>query len=245
MTILSKTSNLARSAHNKIEDYVTKVDADLQQLFNRFTSIFHVRSLQVGNETEYASISSSGFVTLSSATVCKLAMRPAFVAGRIGGLVKPTPVALGVFAGYSCPIFNNDDEELFWRLHVPGRWDGKSDIDYHIVACLAEAQSAGNQFNFQVSWGHSDNTTASINTAAVQNLVTGATCMAGHIAKYSVFKLDYMIDWDVDTPDITTSDTLVARVRRTATGGTGLTDEVIILDHWLNFHVDKMYKTLK
>lgn len=244
MTILSKTSNWALSRYNKIEDYVKKLDYDLQQLFNRFSTLFHVNSLQVGGSTSYASISSGGFVTLSSAAICKLAMRPAFVAGRIGGIVKPTSVTLGVWAGYSCPIFNNDDEELFWRLHVPGRWDGKSDIDYHLIVCLAEAQSAGNQFAFQVSWNHSDNTTASISTAAVQNLVTGATCLAGHIGKYSIFKLDYMIDWDIDTPDITTADTLTARVRRVATGNTGLTDEVIVLDHWLNFHVDKMFKTL-
>ena len=47
--------------------------------------------------------------------------RPALVAGRVGGVNKPTPVTLGAFAGYSLPIFASDDEARFFRNSVPRR----------------------------------------------------------------------------------------------------------------------------
>src|SRR5512137_1233363 len=55
-----------------------------------------------------------------------LSMRPAFVAGKTTSPQKPTPVFLGAWGVYSLPIYASDNEELFWRLQVPGRWDGAS-----------------------------------------------------------------------------------------------------------------------
>ena len=173
-----------------------------------------------------------------------LAMRPAFVAGRLGGLAKPTPVTVGCWSGYSCPIFNSDDEELFWRLHVPGRWDGASDIMYYLLVCLSVADSADETFRFQLSWNHCDGSTSVIDTAAVQDLTADVTLSAGHTDQYSIFTLAFTIDWDIDTPDIVAGDVLGGRVRRVTSGATDITSghEVIVLDHWLRFQVDKIFK---
>lgn len=171
-----------------------------------------------------------------------LAMRPAFVAGQTAAKVKPTPVTLGAFAGYSMPIYNSDDEELFWRLGVPGRWDGASDITYYLVVCLASAEDEGDDFGYQLSWAFTDGTTGAISSSTTDIPTVTQNCGSGHTAQYSVFKLSFTIEWDAPTPDVAAGGVLAGRVRRVASGGTEISGEVIVLDHWLDFVVDKVYK---
>lgn len=173
----------------------------------------------------------------------KLAMRPAFTAGRIAGVAKPTAVAVGPWSGYSFPIYNNDDEELFWRLHVPGRWDGTTDIEYWLTVCLSAAETEGDDFKFQLSWSNSTGTTGVITTDVVSPTADG-DCSAGHTAQYSIFRLGFTIDVSAG-PIVAVSpgDILAGRVRRIASGGVEVSNEIIVLDHWINFTVDKIFKT--
>ena len=171
-----------------------------------------------------------------------LAIRPSFVAGRIGGISKPTPVAVGCWAGYSMPIFASDDEELFWRLHVPGRWDGASNITYNLVVCLSAAETEGDDFRFQMSWNHISPDDGALDATAVADVTADGDCTSGHNSQYSIFQLQFVMDWDIDTPDIASGDLLFGRVRRIASGGTEVSNEIIVLDHWLDFKVDKVFK---
>lgn len=173
-----------------------------------------------------------------------LAMRPAFVAGRTATGV-PTSVFLGVYAGYSMPIWtspNDQYEELFWRLAVPGRWDGVADVTYYLVVCLSAAETLGDDFRFQLSWSNTNGTVGVINATTVDVTADG-DCSVGHTAAYSVFKLSYTIDVSAGPISVVAaSDVLAGRVRRVASGGTEISGEVIVLDHWLDFTVDKIFK---
>lgn len=60
-------------------------------------------------------------------------LRPDINYAKVSALGKPTAVVRGATAGMSLPIYNNDDEELFFQMHVPYRWDGISDIEGHLI----------------------------------------------------------------------------------------------------------------
>lgn len=202
-------------------------------------------TVNLGGDTNYINIADSdGGITWGGTFKKKLAMRPAFVAGRVGGLSKPTPVDIGMFSGYSMPIYNSDQEELFWRLSVPGRWDGTTNPTYNLIVCLSAAETEGDDFRFQVSWNYTDGTTGVIPATSIQDLTADGDCTSGHTAQYSVFKLQYTIDVDYGGADLDVGDILSARIRRIASGGTEVSNEIIVLDHWIDFTIDKAYKTV-
>ena len=172
-------------------------------------------------------------------------MRPAFVAGRLASGGIPTSVSLGAYAGYSMPIWStpaNQYEELYWRLCVPGRWDGTTDISYHINVALAAAETLNDEFKFQLSWSNTNSTTGVISDAT-KDVEVGAVCSTGHNAQYSVFEVTFTIDIsEAPISPVAISDVLVGRIRRIASGGTEISGECIIFDHTLNFVVDRVFK---
>lgn len=177
----------------------------------------------------------------------QLTMRPSLVAGRItaaGGI--PTPVVVGCHAGYSMPIWSspaNQYEELYFREYVAGRWDGASDITVSIICCLASAETAGEDFAFQLSW---ENTalTGTISTST-NDVTTQQELAASRDGQYAVYRLNFAIDWDYPTPDVTASDHLACRLRRVAATGAGVDEvdgEIIVLDCIITYTVNRVYK---
>jgi len=59
-----------------------------------------------------------------------LRVRPDLDFSSITAQGKPTFVTIGAISGYSLPIYNNDNEELFFRFSIPRRWDGASIVEY-------------------------------------------------------------------------------------------------------------------
>jgi hypothetical protein len=170
-----------------------------------------------------------------------LSMRPAFVAGRIQGTAKPASVNIGAYAVYSMPIYNNDGQELYWRLQVPGRWDGASNPIYYLVVALSEAETLGDDFRMQLSWSSTNGTTGVLDIAT-NDITADGDCSAGHNSQYSVFKLSFSIDYTIPVPDMAGGDVLTGRVRRIASGGTEVSGNIYIVDHWLTFAVNKIFK---
>ena len=64
---------------------------------------------------------------------------------------KPTAVARGIFHGFSMPIYDNDDEELFSCVCVSNEWDGVTDPVVIIAVWLASAEDVNDDFNIQLS----------------------------------------------------------------------------------------------
>ena len=173
-----------------------------------------------------------------------LAMRPSFVAGRESAGI-PTAIVLGAYSGYSLPIYSspaNQYEELRWRLVVPGRWDGTTDIQYALYVALSAAETEGDDFRIQLSWSSSAYTTGVI-TNATKDVTADGDCTAGHTDAYSVFKMTFTVDIsEGPISPVVIGDVLSGRLRRVASGGTEISGEIIILDHMLNFVVDKIFK---
>lgn len=192
--------------------------------------------------TNYTQVSTTGDITLVGSAKGLLAIRPAFVAGLIANKSKPVTVEVGAYSVYSMPIYNSDNQELFWRLHVPGRWDGITDVTYKLTCALSAAETEGDDFRFQLSWANTSPTVGAITTGVVSTTADG-DCSAGHTAQYSVFQLTFTIDVSAGpVTAVALGDTLVGRLRRIASGGVEVSNNIYILDHVLNFTVDKVFK---
>ena len=60
--------------------------------------------------TNYVNFASDGYITLVGTAKGKLAMRPAFIAGRPSAGV-PSTISIGAFAGYSLPIWTSPSNQ--------------------------------------------------------------------------------------------------------------------------------------
>lgn len=170
-----------------------------------------------------------------------LTMRPSIVAGKIAQNSKPTPVSIGAHAGYSMPVYNSDDEELFFRDYVAGRWDGASDITVSVIVCLAGAEDVGDKFQLQVSWENKSTGSGVISTSTT-DVPVETTIATSRAAQYSIYKVDFTVDWDLPNPDVVASDHIAFRLRRIAASSLEVSNEIIVLDCLVTYTVDKIYK---
>ena len=49
------------------------------------------------------------------------------------------------------PIYNSDDEELYYTAKVEERWDGVTNPHMKIYCCLTGAEDVGDKFKIQLS----------------------------------------------------------------------------------------------
>ena len=200
----------------------------------------------VGDDTNYFEISSTGVATMAGTAKRKLTLRPSLDMAAVGQNEKPTIVTVGAFQGFSLPIWATpaqDDEELFFRMRVPYRWDGVSDIVFRVLACLSGAEDIGDDFNLQLSWEHA--TTVGAVAATTNDVPVQTEIVAGRVAQYSNYEVSFTIDYDIDGEgnEITAGEILGGRLRRVAVAGTEVDNEIIILDSVVEYQIDKLYGT--
>jgi hypothetical protein len=187
----------------------------------------------------------SGYLSVLGAiyTPGYLTNRPALYYGKYTGpgAPKPTPVERGGVLGFSMPIYAGDDEELFFRDHVPGRWNGASDITVEAKCYIDTANTAGEKFQFQLSWYNSSFSGVTI-AATTTDVKTETTIVSG--TQYAAYTVSFTVDWDVVTPDIAAGDLLSMRLRRIAVeaGGDECEGEIVVADITVKYQVDKVYK---
>ena len=199
-------------------------------------------SAVVGDGTNQLLIGATGVVTLEGTAKRDLTLRASIDYIPIIALTKPTQVAIGIFRGFSMPIWNdgvNSNEQLFFNENVPGRWDGASDIKFHVLVALASAETAGETFKFQFSWnqvGETEVIPATTNGPTDEIIVVDGT-------QYATYMLEFTIDYNIDAEDlIIPHDDLVGRLRRVASTGDEVDGEVIVLDWHTHYTIDKMFK---
>ena len=166
-----------------------------------------------------------GPITMSGEGLVYIELRPDLDLTRIIGLNKPTHVVQGVYEGFSLPLYAAD-EELFFTICVPNRYDEASDVKAHIYCWLAGAEDSKN-FNLQLSWEHytsgTDTVPATLNDVEVQT-ATGASA-----AQFQSYVVEFTIDYDIDTPDnVVEDDILGLRLRRIAADANECGDEIVI-----------------
>ena len=193
-----------------------------------------------GGATNYLNIDNTGVVTLFGSAKRWLAVRPDLDYTTITAQGKPTQVVVGVFHGFSMPVYNSDNEELFFNIHVPGRWDGASNPIVHLLVAISGAEDVSDNFKFQISWEHL--TEGDIIPATSHDVDVEQAVLTDRNAQYSTYELQFTIDYDVDTPDdLADHDDLAVRLRRIDATNPDVTNEIIVLDYHVEFQVDKMF----
>lgn len=167
-----------------------------------------------------------------------LEFRPRLIESTLRTAGVPTSVHIGVFNGYSLPIWSdpvNKDEQLFFEICVPNRWDGESNIVLHLDLALADAGESGNAFSMQIAW---ENVTPNEEPIPVtSNLLVGVKNVYSN-AQYELYQCSVAIDYDIDpTNPIVIDDILAFRLRRLDVGGqlAELNGELIVLHEGILF----------
>jgi len=142
-------------------------------------------------------------------------------------IVKKNAVPLsherGVFTGFELPIWDDDNEELFFNICVPDRWDGISATHIHLDVFLIEAQDDGDSFRLQIVWEHytpNVDIVPDTFTLVPMEVETGAS---------AAFQ-SYHVHFDVPAGDMLGDDILAFRLRRIATTGTEI-DGLVVIQH--------------
>jgi hypothetical protein len=95
------------------------------------------RLANFGGQSDYLNIGATGLVTMFGGGVGKLQLRPNLVQAQPKiSTNTPTEVYRGCNVGYSFPIWNSDNEELYFRSRIPSRWDGTTDPQFGIMCTL-------------------------------------------------------------------------------------------------------------
>lgn len=192
-----------------------------------------------GGSANYLTVSSTGVVTMTGSAKRDLTLRADLDYTAITAQGKPTQVSVGAAHGYSMPIYNADNEEMFFNENVPGRWDGASDISFHILVALAAVEDADDNFKFQWSWNQVGETDIVPN--ATHDVTDEITVVDG--TQNATYMLEFTMDYDVDAGDaVVAHDDLFGRLRRVDATDPDITGEVIVLDWHTHYTVDKMFK---
>lgn len=163
--------------------------------------------------------------------------RPWVNMGRIGANAKPTVIERGAYSMFSLPIYNNDDEEIYFVHSLPRRWDGASDILFGCVAALATANT-NKKFRLQLSWEHHDedgiipSTTNDVNF----NQTTGTA------SQYQCYLATWALDYDIDGVgnELKSTNMLGIRLRRIAAADNEITGEVLVYGFYIQYIFDKL-----
>lgn len=184
-----------------------------------------------GNQTEYWGGSTNAYIEL----------RPALDMSSVAAHGKPAIVTIGAYKGFSLPIWNapaNADEELYFEICVPNRWDGESDIDIHIACALGQANDDKN-FKLELCWEHLTPGTDIV--PATCNNVTAQVATGAGAAPYQTYQPTFVIDYDIDVGDvIVIDDILGARLRRIDATANEIAGNVIIFHMGVIFQRDKV-----
>ncbi len=167
-----------------------------------------------------------------------LTLRPYIEIGKIAQNTKPTIVARGVSKGYSLPVFNSDDEEIFMCVCVPRRWDGSSD-PILVLPVYLDTANTGKNFKLRVSWEHYDPDGDVVSDSSNDVDVETAT---GTAAQYKSFKINFTINYDIDGAgnEIATYHRLCCRIRRIAASADEIAGEVVVGPPVIKFLRDKI-----
>ena len=141
-------------------------------------------------------------------------IRPDLDETRIRGNAGiPTDMEIGIFNGYSMALWNQDDEELYFLICVPDRWDEESDILIHMKWATSDNES-GNICCWELAWDYTTpNMVEAIPTDAPHTeQVDRAVASELTYAHYQEY---FILDYNLDSADpIISDDTLALRIRR-------------------------------
>lgn len=156
--------------------------------------------------------------------------------GRILGVTKPTPFLYNIYTGFSMPIYNSDDEELYYTAKWRERWDGVTNPHMKIYCCLTGAEDVGDKFKFQLSGSSVDCETGTVLPATTNEYYGEATVIEGKTAANSF----YCVDIEFDATKFSSKYMSAGRLRRINSSGPEVTNEIAILHAVIELKRDKI-----
>ena len=205
------------------------------------TSRLHViGNASIGGIDNYVSIDETGYVKLFGDAKGKLTFRPALDFINQIAHAKPTQISRNSFKGYSMPIYNDDDEELFFKMRVPYRWDGISDLSLKVLVSLSADEDIGDQFKFNFTWNHV-NTTGLISDTSC-SISSQTVVLVDRNVAYNTYSVPFVIDYiDSGCGQIFSRDMLGGKLYRVDAAVPEVANEIIVWDWAIEYQVDKMY----
>jgi len=142
-----------------------------------------------------------------------LEIRPDLDETRIRGNAGiPADYQTGNWNGYTMPIWGQDDEELYFLICVPERWDGESNPIIHIK-WSTEGNELGNVCMWEVAWEHATPNVPETLPLGAATLITSSRTVDS--AVLNAFYQDYyVVDYDIIPEDaIEANDIITFRIR--------------------------------
>ena len=175
-------------------------------------------------------------LTLTGDGLVTIELRTSLDYSRILGNSKPTKITRGLAQGFSLPIYSADDEELYFSLCVPNRYDEASDITVHVHGWLDTANTDKN-FQLRLEWEHISVGDIVPVTSNEVNVETDT----GIASQFQCFEISFTINYDIDTPDnIIADDMLAMRLYRIAASENEMAGEIVISHIGVVFRRDKL-----
>lgn len=198
-------------------------------------------AIHVGDETNYTEFGGAGCNLYYAGDCLKyITSRPALVNSQTKiSDNKPTEVYRGCNVGYSFPIFAGDDEELYCKLRVPARWDGVTNPEFFVVCTLTGNEDVGDKFKFQFEWqvSHKGNVMGTTTSAAYSE----QTILTGRTAAHNIYTIVFTLDADDVNNTIVGGYMMQGRLRRVASSGTEVSNEIAVWDWAAKWPLDKAY----
>jgi len=163
-------------------------------------------------------------------------MRPQLDEADVAAHGSPTTVQIaaggGIFKGFSLPVWNaggNVNEELYFTICPPDRWDGEHDPVVELIVALSDANEAGNTYQINLDW---ENVTPNDEAvpATTHSVIAQRYTLSN--TQYYCYRDWFVLDYDIDPADpITVEDALALRLRLGSIGGqySDLDGELIII----------------
>ena len=168
-----------------------------------------------------------------------LTFRPEINIDEIKKQLVPEQVQIGIVFGYTMPIYNADNQEIFFKHRVPYRWDGSSNIRVKALVALSGAEDIGDKFQFRLAWEHipiDGAVPVTANDVDVETIV-----LLDRNGQYAIYGLTFTIDYDIDGEgnEVAAGELLNARLRRIAASELEVTNNIIVLDWVIEYQRDK------
>lgn len=224
-------------------DLYTDDDVSFAEL--DITGASRLGSLRVGDATNNTFICAGGIQKFSGTAQGALNLRPNLDYLNIEKQSVPTDVTRGSNRGFSMPIYNSDNEELFFKMRIPKRWNGTSDPQFGIMVSTSGAEDIGDKFKFQLSISTTLCGGTHIIPDTTSDYTTEQTIIAGGTAAYTAYCIWFTMDAGAAANAILTGSMLSGRVRRIAASANEVANEIIIWDWAVEWLTDKIYGPYK
>ena len=202
--------------------------------------------INMGGTTNAINIDdTNGQISWKGTYLKKLTLRPNIIQtqAKISGV--PTEVYRGTNVGYSMPIWSDPaavNEQLFFRMRIPARWDGVTDPQFGIICTITGAEDVGDKFKFELSWQTTDCGGDTVMGTTDSDCYSEQTIITGGGTAYTSYCIFFTLNADDATNPIMAGEMLQGRIRRVAASANEVTNEIAIWDWAIMWPVDKVYE---